>query len=234
LKFKNSSESAYTLIELGAVVVLLAIVSSFFISKFDLNTSWSSTTSIRELANRIEFLLDDASAKKVNYQIEFYPDGSGYRVWQIAKKVPSQTVEVDTLKNLRSTSQRNDRSNQSAANALKNIGDEFNKEQQIDLLPLNIQLYFQIFDDMTNIARRIAPLDYPSLVKGVNFPPNVRLKKITTGAEENSTSDLNYLPIDQSITGSDYQLQITTGDQDILLSIKPFERKVIIKYLNNA
>ena len=100
----------------------------------------------------------------------------------------------------------------------------------MELLPLQIQFYFQIFDDITDIARRIAPLEYPSLVNGIEFPPAVRLKSISTGSNKN----LNFIPIGQSISGPDYEIRLSTNDQDIILLIKPFERKVKIEYLNNA
>lgn len=233
IEYENNV-SGYTLIELGVVVVLLAIVSSFFISKFDLGNSWGNDSSIREFANKIEFLLQDASSRKVTYEIEFFNDASGYRVWQIAKKLPNQNVTIDTLKNLRSKKSQQDAEEKNAQKALKNINEEYAIEEEFNQLPLDLQLYSQIFDDPTDASKRIPPLEYPSLLNGVVFPPGIKALNITNSHGTNSINQKNSFIISQSSTETAFAIELNVNNEIIKLIVKPFERRVFTEYANNA
>ena len=230
----NSEESGFTLIELISVVILLAVVSGFFISKFNLSTSWGSDTAIRELSNRIEFLMQDSSSRKVNYEIEFFENGTGYRVWQIAKKEINQPTQVDLLKNLRSKKGQKQQEEKNARNAQKNLNEEFKKDSQIDRLPLNIQFYAQVFDDQGEDQRRIAPLEYPSLVEGIEFPSSMRLKGIKSGDTTRSSSDNKTILLNQNIADAGYELNLDSNGENIYILVRPFEKKVSVRYGNDG
>lgn len=229
-----NTQSGYTLIELISVVILLAIVSSFFISKFNIVNSWGTDSAVRELTNKIEFLMQDATARNVNYKIEFFKDGSGYRVWQIAKKMPQDVTQVDLLKNLRSKKQQAREEEKNAASALQNVGEEFKKEAQINLLPLNVQFYLEVFDDPTDSERKIAPLEYPSLVQGVYFPTNLKFisSKPMEGNQENS--EQNSILLSQSISNPDYRIRLDADGEQIEIRIHPFERRAVITYVHDV
>lgn len=228
----DKKQAGYTLIELISVVILLAIVSSFFISKFNIANTWGVDSSVRELANKIEFLMQDASSRQVNYKLEFYENGSGYRVWQIAKKIPQDTIQVDLLKNLRSKKQQQSEEEKNAKQALDNLDEEFKKEQQLEQLPLSTQYYLQIFDDPSDIERKIAPLEYPSLVQGISFPPSLRILSVKPTDSKLENSDKNSLLLGQSITNPDYKIELNADGKKIEILVKPFERRSFINYLN--
>lgn len=229
-KFHKYGEFGYTLIELIAVVVLLSIVSGFFISKFDLNNSWGTDSAVREFANKIEFLMQDAGSRQVNYQIEIFPNGTGYRVWQIARKVPNQTVQVDLLKNLRSKKHQAEEEQKNAGQALNQISEEYKKDEQINRLPINLQYYLQIFDDPSDSSRKIAPLEYPSLVSGTNFPPSLRVKSVNNNLGRTGTQDINNILISSAISAPDAEVILESDKETISISIKPFQRLVKLRY----
>lgn len=169
------SQKGYTLIELMAVVVLLALISGFFVSRFTFSSSWSIDSALRDLSNKIEFVTQDASSRQVSYEIEFNLQDQSYQVWEVRSIETGEVQNVDTLAGMRTQRQQSRRSEQ---NMVSSPEDEYVREALQDARPLDELLYKKIFDNPFGENRRMAPLEYPSLAEKVFLPPEVRIEDV--------------------------------------------------------
>ncbi len=175
----HSSQSGYTLVELITVVVLITLVSAFFISKFSFTTSWSRDGSIRELANTIQFLIQDSRARQTKYVLEYSKTSNSYTVLEELPPDPSVAGKVDLLQNFRSEKENERRKDKAAKEALSNLGKEYDRQKQIDRGPLDQLFYNYLFVNPKTDGRLVPPLDSPSLSQQKQVSTDLQLQKVT-------------------------------------------------------
>jgi prepilin-type N-terminal cleavage/methylation domain-containing protein len=174
----RADQKGYTLLELIAVVVLLALLSTFFVSRFTFNTSWSVDSSLRDLRNRIEFVLQDSLSRQVSYQIEFNVQENSYQVWEIKPLETGDVQQVDTLAGMRSSREQERRAQREELQAGLSMEEEFAREIFHDARPLDELFYQKIFDDPFGAHRRVPSLEYPGISEKVYLPPEVQITEV--------------------------------------------------------
>lgn len=227
----QNNEDAYTLIELIAVVVLLALLSTFFVSRFTFNSSWTVDSSLRELRSKLEFTMQDAFSRQTSYQIELDLNQQSYRVWEILPLDPSEFVQVDTLSGLRSQKEQARRNQQEENQAQLNLEEEYNRASLRDGRPLDELFYQMVFDDPSAPSRRVPPLEYPSLAEPVFLPPevrivNVRLDNHEAPQELSNTIVINFTP---TLLYSFIEVLLETEKGPVSIEILPFENSTMIR-----
>jgi prepilin-type N-terminal cleavage/methylation domain-containing protein len=230
---KLQDEKGYTLIELIAVVVLLAIISSFFISRFSFSSSWSSDNSLRELRSKIEFVLQDSLTRQISYQIDFDLGEQSYQIWEIKPVDTSEFIQVDTLQGLRSRKEKERRAEQADIDAGSSIEEEFARSAMRDGRPLDELLYQTIFDDPYGPTRRIPSLEYPSISEKMFLPPEIEIQGILidgTQAMDTNSQNRKVLYFSPSLNNVYVEIQLMTGKGPAIVSVNPLENKVLIRH----
>jgi prepilin-type N-terminal cleavage/methylation domain-containing protein len=233
-----SNERAFTLIELIAVVVLLAILSAFFVGKFSFSNSWATDSALRELRSRLEFVVQDSFTRNINYHFEFDLDTHTYRVWELVSVDPSEAVQVDTLSGLRSKKEKIRRASQENENAGLSEAEEARNRAMREARPLDELFYQRIFNDPLGPGRRIPPLEYPSLYDPVLLPEEINLRRVLyddrVAADERSDTIIT-IPISPgTLEYNELVIEFDTEKGPALISAVPFDQKVTVRYLGES
>lgn len=217
----KTGEKGYTLIELIAVVALLAVVSAYFISKFSFSAEWAVRDSVSQFANTIEFLKVDSKARNVRYVVEISLQDNSYRVWQLITPLASTSKNVDTLSGFRTKEQATRLKEKEAKAALENLSSNFEQDTANDQLPLEDQFYAMIYSTNDDQGSRIPPLESPSLVEPKYFSPDLKISSFQLGTNnllENNDRNLIQIPIYPSLTGTPFSISFLTPKGTIRLT----------------
>lgn len=226
-------ESAYTLIELVAVVLLIAVLSTFFVSRFGFNSSWSVDSSLRELKNKIDFVIQDSNSRRISYHVEFNLSENSYIIWEISPLDANDVTQVDTLAGLRSRSQQQRRRERDEVNAFNSFEEEFTRAILRDARPLDELLYTYIFDDPFSEQRRIPSLEYPAISEKVFLPPEVRLKDVlinNQSAPMHFTPDTRVITINPTLQFLLIEIHLNTDKGIAVVSSDTLNNKSIISF----
>jgi prepilin-type N-terminal cleavage/methylation domain-containing protein len=229
----SKDENGYTLIELIAVVVLLAIISSFFISRFSFTSSWSSDNAMRELRSRIEFVMQDSVTRQISYQIDFDLADQSYQIWEVKPVDTSEFIQVDTLRGLRSQKEQERRANQADLEAGASMEEEFARSAMRDGRPLDELLYQTIFDDPYGPTRRIPSLEYPSMSEKVFLPPEIEINQILIDGSEAldmHSQNRKVVYFSPSLNNMHVEIQLITEKGPAAIFVNPLENKVLIRH----
>ncbi|HMO17382.1 MAG TPA: type II secretion system protein [Oligoflexia bacterium] len=231
----HATESGFTLIELIAVVVLLAILSAFFVGRFTFSSGWSTDGALRELRSRLEFIIQDSVTRNINYQFEFDINSNSYRFWEILPPDPSVSQEVDTLSGLRTRKEKERRRNRSDIEAVFSIDNELRLKELNNSRPLDELFYQKIFNDPYAPGRRIPPLEYPSLFDIVTLPSEISFERATFDENEISRTINDGLIIITFSPGvldfNELKLYFRTDKGPASVSVIPFDMSVRVMYL---
>ncbi len=229
----DTYEKGYTLIELIAVVVLLAILSSFFVSRFTFTSSWSVDSSLRELRNRIEFVVQDSVSRQVSYQIEFNLEENSYQVWEIKPVEAGDIQQVDTLAGLRSKKERERRAKREELQASFSMEQEYIKSALQEGRPLDELLYRRVFDDPFGAQRRIPSLEYPSISEKTYLPPEVTITEVLINklpAPVLYSQNSPVIFINSALNQMHLQIFLSTDKGEALIESDPFNNSISISY----
>jgi prepilin-type N-terminal cleavage/methylation domain-containing protein len=226
-------ENGYTLIELIMVVVLVALLTSFFVSRFTFSSSWSVDSVLRELTNKVEFVILDSSARQISYQIEFNLMEHSYQIWEIKTPDASESVQVDTLAGLRSQGERARREQRQDFQSGFSAEEEHVRTMFQDARPLDELLYQRIFDDPFGIQRRIPSLEYPALSEKVFLPPEVRIEDVFINqlpAPSLYSPASRIIFVNPSLGQLHMEIALSTDKGNAIISSNPFTNTLSISY----
>lgn len=216
-------EDGYTLIELIAVVALLAVVSAFFISRFSFSGEWAARDSINQFANTIEFLKIDSRARQVKYVVEISLTANSYKAWQIVTPLGGASENVDTLSGFRTREESVRRQEEESKKALENINSNYEMEAKNEGLPLEDQFYAVAYASNDDRGLRIPPLDSPSLSEPKYFSPEVKITEFqlaTINQLDNNTDDVINIPIYPGMSGTPFTITFKSDTKTIRLTSK--------------
>jgi len=218
-----NKEHGYTLIELIAVVALLAVVSAFFISRFSFSTEWAVRDSITQFANTIEYLKIDSRARQVKYLVEINLKSNSYKVWQIITPLANTNRNVDSLSGFRSKEEALRKQEQESKKALENLSSNYELEAMNEGMPLEDQFYAMAYASNDDSGLRIPPLDSPSLVEPKYFSPEIKIvdyQLATINQLENNSTDVISIPIYPGMSGAPFTITFQTNSNSIRLTSK--------------
>ncbi len=230
---RKTSENGYTLIELIAVVALLAVVSAFFISRFSFSTEWAIRDSITQFANTIDFLKVDSRARQVKYVVEISQTNNSYKVWQIITPLTQTTQNVDLLSGFRTKEDALRRQEEESLEALKNLSSNYELEAMNESMPLEDQFYAIAYSSSNDKGLRIPPLDSPSLVESKYFSPEIKIIsfELATINQLNNQNDLLQIPIYPGMSGTPFQITFQANSETIRLTNKSGYKGLIYENL---
>ena len=216
-------EEGYTLIELIAVVALLAVVSAFFVSRFSFSSEWAVRDSITQFANTVEYLKIDSRARQVKYLVEINLKSNSYKVWQVVTPLANTTQNVDLLSGFRTNEEALRKQEQESKKAMENLSSNYELEAKNEGMPLEDQFYAIAYASNDDQGLRIPPLDSPSLVEPKYFSPELKIvdyQLASINQLENSNNDLISIPIYPGMSGTPFTITFQSNTKSVRLTSK--------------
>ena len=178
----EQSHRGFTLIELIAVIVLVAILARIAIGNVDSVLIWRYRTDLRRFANTWQFLYDEAIGTGHAYRLIIDFEGNTYRVRREIRPMPkatTQTVDVDYLSNLRTQGEKKRRKEKENEEILS-LEEQFKEDDLREGSALDDLFYQYLFGDPNQPVRLGTPLDFPELAEPRTFTSGLRFRDIRT------------------------------------------------------
>ncbi len=180
---RSRSESAFTLIELALVIVLLAVMSTLAASRFGIIDNVQRKSAVSKFINTWEFLSQQARARGESYRLII---DITRNVYTVRREVPVDSVRpknVDHLRNLRLDSEIERRAREEQEK-LESLEDEYKEEDVREGDALENIFYRMAFRDPEGNFRLGVPLEFPSMKDEVRLPESVRFRDVSVRGEE--------------------------------------------------
>lgn len=159
----RTTSTGFTLIELMVVIVLIAIISGFTITRISSIALWQHESDLRRFTGLWQALQSEAFNRREAYRLVLSIDSNTYTVRREVPLEQGEIKQVDYLQNLRTKGEQERRKRQLEDQALGSVDEEFQRDdlrQSGSLVPL---YYASVFQDPQADVRLTVPLQSPQL-----------------------------------------------------------------------
>lgn len=182
------SSPGFTLIELVVVIVIIAIIGSFTVTRLDTVLHWKVNGNLREFADTWQFLANEALGRRERYRLVIQLDTNSYLVRREIKTDNTTVSKVDFLKKLRLKSEQERRAKKEEEQLLS-LEKEFSEDDVLQNRPLDFLFYRFIFEDPEEDIRLAVPLEFPNLAQTKTLNSGLRFRDVKIGGEEIKTGE---------------------------------------------
>lgn len=174
-------ERGFTLIELGAVIVLLVLMSALALSRFGTLDVWKERAELRKFISVWEMLAREAQQKGESYRLIVDLAESSYYVRREVVVDQRLAQSVDRLEGFRAKIGRNTREERLDRD-LRTLEEEYREEDSREGESLELIYYRTVYRDPEDLSRLAIPLDFPSLAEPQYLPPSIRVRDAVIGS----------------------------------------------------
>lgn len=183
-KHREVSQLGFTLVELILVIVLVAIISTFAVTKFSSIDGWKQEGDLRRFASTWQFLFNEAYGRAETYRLVVNLDDNYYQVLREAPLPQDEIQQVDLLQNLRTRGEQERRKDKELDN-LDNLEEAFAEFDRAQSGPIENQYYNTKYRDGHSDVKLTRPLDFPKLAEKKFLVEGLNIRDvILQGSEE--------------------------------------------------
>ncbi|MCC6932694.1 MAG: hypothetical protein IT292_05515 [Deltaproteobacteria bacterium] len=169
------------MVEVILVIVIIGLLSSVAVSKFDTVFQYRQRGEIRKLINTWELLYQESQARGEAYRLLINIDDQTYTVRREVMQHHDGIRQVDHLKNLRTRTEK-ERRRQKELEQTANIEELLSNEASRDAQSLDVLFYQALFIDPYSDTNLEAPQEFPSLAQQNSIPKELRIRDVRTEA----------------------------------------------------
>ena len=182
LRPRHLKQQGFTLIELSLVIVIIALISSLVVSRFDSIVFWRIKGDMRKFVNTWQFLFQESLGRGESYRLVIDLDANTYFVRREVPVGDRTFVQVDRLKNLRLKSEQA-RRDQQELNNLPSLDEEYREQDYRESGSLETLFYDYVFADPEGNVRLAMPLEFPSLAEQAELTKGLRFLDVRAHGE---------------------------------------------------
>ena len=178
VKSTFDNERGFTLIEVAAVVIIMALVAGVALSRFDSVSSMRMRSSVRKLITSWEFIHGQSQSSDSAFRLYLNLDDNSYYVMEEIKQARKVVREVDYLENLRTKGEQRRRREEKEEK--RSVEEDYALVDASSRQGLDVLFYEYVFGDPYAPIQEVRPTDFPSMGKAEHLqdPLNVVSVKV--------------------------------------------------------
>lgn len=180
---RSAREAGFTLVEMIFVVVIIALISTFVVTRFDSLLIWKQKGDLRAFLNTWEFLFNEALARGESYRLVIDLDNNSYFVRREVAEQGDTVRQVDHLTNLRTKGEKERRGRREEEYELS-LDEEFKEEDARQSGALDSLFYGSIYADPEANLRLAIPLEFPALAERKTLTDGLYIRDVRTQEDE--------------------------------------------------
>lgn len=218
-----------TLIEVAAVIVLVAILGTLFSKRFDLIAPLKARSELRNLAATIETVA--ASARDTDTALRLIIDRER-NVYFVRSEIPPEATDGVQSRNrssnvLSSFKTKGEVARQQAADNSRvvSVEEQLQMQERKEGAGLEQLFFDQILQDAGPETVLGVPAELPSLTREQPIPPTLRIAPIE-GIDKNGDSSLSVIRFVGRRYAPFFRMIVTEGETEQILSFDPLSGKI--------
>lgn len=218
--------AGFTLIELVVVVVLVAIISAFTVTRLSSIALWQHESDLRRFSGLWQTLAREATNRGETYRLILNLDAGTYSVRREVPLERGEIKQVDYLENLRTKKEKDRRRKKQEENALSSVEEEYQREDLRQSGSLVSLYYSAVYQDPEADVRLSVPLQSPSLGEDKHLAQGLVIRDVEY-AEERIEEGSVFLRLMPRQSAAPAVIHFRSGEEVYSLYADPVRGQVV-------